>query len=77
MSKQDYNKFTAACLGTFSKNYYDKIIPLYNKYDTDFDGNLTFDDFIRFYTDSALDKPSTVWNNLRNLHVKGNFKFKD
>ena len=42
MSKEDYNKFTAACLGTYSKNYHDKIGPIYSKYDSDHDGMLTF-----------------------------------
>ncbi len=77
MSKDDYNKFTAMCLGTYSKNYYDKIHPIYNKYDSNHDGYLTYEDFVTFFTDSALDKPKTVWTNLKNLNVKGNFKFKD
>ena len=77
MSKDDYNKFTGMCLGTYTKSYYDKIHPIYNKYDSNHDGYLSFDDFLAFYTDSALDKPQTVWSNLRNLNVKGNFKFKD
>lgn len=77
MSKDDYNRFTAMCLGTYSKNYHDKIVIIYNKYDSNHDGLLSFDDFIRFYEDSALDKPQTVWSNLKNLGVKGNFKFKD
>lgn len=77
MSKEDYNKFTGMCLGTYSKSYYDKIHPIYNKYDSNQDGYLSFDDFLAFYTDAALDKPQTVWNNLKNLHVRGNFKFKD
>lgn len=42
MSKEDYNRFTAMCLGTYSKNYYDKIHPIYNKYDSDKDGYLSF-----------------------------------
>jgi hypothetical protein len=77
MSKDDYNKFTAMCLGTYSKNYYDKIQPIYSKYDSNHDGYLSFEDFITFYTDAASDKPQTVWSNLTNLNVKGNFKFKD
>jgi hypothetical protein len=77
MSKDDYNSFTAKCLGTYSKNYYDKIISLYQKYDTNQDGLLNFEDFLRFYTDSSIDKPSTVWSNLKSFNVKGNFKFKD
>ena len=77
MSKDDYNKFTGMCLNTYSKSYYDKILLIYTKYDSNHDGYMSFEDFIRFYTDAALDKPQTVWNNLRNLHVRGNFKFKD
>ncbi len=65
------------CLGTYSKNYLDKIHPIYSKYDSDHDGLLDINDFLTFYTDAALDKPQTVWNNLKNLGVKGNFKLKD
>lgn len=32
---------------------------------------------MNFYTDAALEKPQTVWSNLKNLDVKGNFKFKN
>lgn len=42
MSKDDYNRFTAMCLGTYSKNYYDKIHPIYIKYDSNKDGYLSF-----------------------------------
>ena len=77
MSKDDYNQFTAQCLATYSKKYYDKIIPLYNKYDSNQDGLLSFEDFLKFYTDASIDKPSTVWSNLKSFNVKGNFKFKD
>lgn len=77
MSKDDYNNFTGKCLGTYNKNYLDKIIPLFNKYDTNQDGLLSFDDFITFYTDAAIDKPSTVWSNFRSFNVKGNLRFKD
>lgn len=77
MSKDDYNRFTGMCLNTYSKSYYDKIHPIYNKYDSNHDGYLSLDDFLKFYTDAALEKPSTVWSNLKNLHVRGNFKFKD
>lgn len=41
MSKEDYNKFTAMCLGTYSKNYLDKIHPIYSKYDSNNDGYLS------------------------------------
>ena len=76
--RKKYDKdMSLACLGTFTKNYYDKIAPIYAKYDSRGNGLLSCEDFIRFYTDSALDKPSTVWSNIRNLGVKGNFKFKD
>jgi len=64
-------------LGTFTKSYHDKINPIFSKHDSNRDGLLSFEDFVRFYTESATDKPSTVWNNLKNLNVKGNFKFKD
>jgi hypothetical protein len=77
MSKDDYNTFTAKCLGTYTKSYYDKIIPLYNKYDSNQDGLLSDEDFIKFYKDSAMEKPSIVWSNLKGLNVKGNLKFKD
>lgn len=52
MSKDECNKFTAACLGTSSsvKYYTDKISLVYSKYDDDKDDFLTFDNFLEFYS---------------------------
>lgn len=79
MSKDECNSFTAACLGTApsAKYYTDKISTVYSKYDDDNDGYLNFENFLTFYTDSARDRPSTVWANLRSFGVRGDFKFND
>lgn len=45
-----------------------RIVKLYNDYDSNIDGYLTLDDFLKFYRDNAENKPSVVWDNL--LHVK-------
>ena len=77
MDKDQCNKFTAVCLGNgcTTKYYTEKITNLYNKYDDDNDGLLTFENFLRFYDDAARDRPSTVWSNLRCFGVRGDFRF--
>ena len=77
MNKDQCNGFTATCLGSncTTKYYSEKITNLYNTYDDDKDGLLTFQNFIRFYEDAARDRPSTVWSNLRSFGVKGDFRF--
>lgn len=77
MDKSQCNAFTIICLGSTcsTKHYNEKISSLYNKYDEDNDGLLTFDNFIKFYEDAAKDRPTTVWSNLRSFDVKGDFRF--
>ena len=78
MDKSQCNSFTTICLGSCSLKYYNqKISSLYAKYDEDNDGLLTLQNFLNFYVDAAKDRPSTVWSNLRNFGVRGDFKFKD
>ena len=52
MSKDECNSFTATCLGTYpsAKYYSDKISFLYQSYDDDKDGFLTFENFLAFYS---------------------------
>lgn len=50
---------------------------MYGTYDDDNDGFLTLENFLRFYKDAAEDRPITVWSNIRNFGVRGNFRFKD
>lgn len=79
MDKNQCNSFTAICLGSnCSQKYYkEKISSLYNKYDDDNDGFLTFENFLKFYDDAAKDRPPTVWSNLRSFGVRGDFRFND
>lgn len=77
MDKNQCNSFTAMCLGSScsAKYYNEKITSLYNKYDDDNDGLLTFENFLKFYEDAAKDRPSTVMSNLKSFGVRGDFKF--
>lgn len=79
MDKKLANDFTSACLGAScsTKFYNDKVSLLFSNYDDDADGYLTEENFLKFYGDACKDRPSTVWANLRNLGVMGNFRFND
>ena len=41
-----------------------RIVEIYNNYDSNMDGFLSKDDFLRFYRERAEIKPETVWSNL-------------
>ncbi len=75
MSREQCHSFTCVCLDSYSKRYDDKIASVYAKYDDDNDNFLTFDNFLKFYEDSAKDRASTVWSNLKNFGVTGDFQF--
>lgn len=79
MDKDQCNTFTGMCLGSTSsrRHYNEKISMLYDQYDDDSDGYLTFTNFLKFYKDAIDDRPITVWSNLRSFGVKGNFRFRD
>lgn len=76
MNRAQCYEFTIKCLGSNSsqKFYEEKIDGLFKEYDEDNDGLLTFNDFIKFYKNSSISRPSTVWSNLRSFGVQGNFK---
>lgn len=77
MNKTQCHDFTVKCLGSSSspKFYEEKINGLFMEYDEDKDDLLVFDDFLKFYKSAAISRPSTVWLNLKNFGVQGNFKF--
>lgn len=77
MDKNQANSFTAICLGSScsAKYYNEKIANLYNNFDDDHDGFLTFQNFLNFYGEACRDRPSTVWTNLRSFGVIGNLRF--
>jgi len=45
-----------------------RIVKFYNDYDSNIDGYLTLEDFLKFYRDNAENKQGVVWDNL--LHAK-------
>jgi hypothetical protein len=45
------------------------------EYDEDKDELLNFNDFLKFYKNAAITRPTTVWSNLKSFGVLGNFKF--
>lgn len=77
MDREQCHRFTVICLGSHSSNrlYTERISSLYQKYNKDNDDLLKFDEFLEFYEDAALDRPATVWSNLRSFGVKGSFRF--
>ena len=79
MDKDQCNSFTSMCLGSSSsrRHYNEKISGLYAQYDDDNDGFLTFQNFLTFYKDAALDRPYTVMSNLKSFGVRNNFRFRD
>jgi Ca2+-binding EF-hand superfamily protein len=77
MNKAQCHEFTVKCLGSSSspKFYENKINELFKEYDQNQDDLLTFEDFLNFYKNAAINRPSTVWSNLKSFGVEGNFKF--
>lgn len=78
MNKVECNKFIAACLNDpITKTYDDRIATVYEKYDDDRDDQLTLKNFLEFYEDSAKDRPTTVWNNLKNCRIRPDLRSMD
>lgn len=78
MSHNHCHDFTSVCLGSFSKRHDDKIANFYEKYDDDKDDFLTFENFLAFFEEAAVDsKQGTVWSNLKSFGVNGDFRFND
>jgi hypothetical protein len=76
MTKDQAHEFTSACLASISKRYDDKVNYLFNNYDYDHDGILTFEGFLGFYEDAAKDnRTGTVWSNLKSFGVSTDFRF--
>ena len=76
MSVDQGHDFTSACLSSMSKRYDDKVNHLFNHYDYDHDGFLTFEGFLGFYEDAAKDnRTGTVWSNLKSFGVSTDFRF--
>lgn len=65
MYKENCAAFTRYCLNDKCEADDQRVTDLFNKYDLDHDEILQEDDFIRFYTDSAIRKPVVVWQNLK------------
>jgi Ca2+-binding EF-hand superfamily protein len=65
MSKQECQKYHQKCVGEMSMSFGEnKVGEIYENYDTDKDGFLTLDDFLKFYEKSIKSRESTVWSNL-------------
>ena len=70
MSAEGCSAFTNSCTGDHCKPTDKKTQEFIANHDSDHDGLLTADDFVRFYTNSCLIKPTTVWNNLTSHHYR-------
>lgn len=70
MSAEGCSAFTNSCTGDHCKPTDKKTLEFVSNNDSDYDGLLTVEDFIRFYTNSSLIKPTTVWNNLTSHHYR-------
>lgn len=78
MNKAECNRFIAACLNDPpTKTYEDRITHVFDKYDDDKDDQLTIKNFLEFYEDSAKDRPTTVWNNLKNCRIRPDLRSVD
>lgn len=74
MSKEQCRDFTCQCVG-FSSYNDERINGIYREYDGNKDGFLERKEFVDFYIKASQDKPSTVWDNLRNLGVSSDLTF--
>ncbi len=63
MSKQQCQKYQQRCLGEVSAMSESRVNNIYEKYDKNGNGLLSFEDFLCFYGDSAKNKPSAIWSN--------------
>lgn len=77
MSKQECQKYHQKCVGDVSSIGESKVEKIYEKHDTNKDGYLSLDDFVRFYENSIKDREMTVWNNLETLGIRNDLKILD
>lgn len=74
MSKEQCREFTRAVIGLTSCHD-DRISSIYRDYDSNQDGFLEKKEFVNFYVKASFDKPSIVWENLKNIGVSSNLTF--
>lgn len=77
MSKLECQKYHQKCVGDASSIGETKLEKIYEVYDTNKDGYLSLDDFIRFYENSIKTREYTVWNNLETLGIRYDLKILD
>lgn len=78
MSKQECQKYHQKCVGEMAMSYGEnKVGEIYETYDTDKDGFLTLDDFLKFYEKSIRARETTVWSNLEAMGVRNDLKILD
>ena len=70
MSPEGCAAFTNSCTGDPCKPHERRIQEFFSAYDDDNDGLVTIDNFLKFYTNSCMMKPHTVWNNLTSHHYR-------
>ena len=49
----------------------DRIKGLFAAHDSDKDGVLQREEFVKFYTDAAVSRPERVWENIKNHFIRG------
>lgn len=74
MSQEQCIEFVYKCTNERCSPEDSRIKDTYITYDSDKDGYLTSDDFVRFYTDAAVERASIVWKNLHALHFRNDLK---
>ena len=70
MDKENAAGFIRCCLNDKCQAEDTRVKELFDKHDTDDDGILTLDDFIKFYYESSVKKPAVVWANLKALNYR-------
>lgn len=63
MSKIQCQKYHQRCVGEISSISESRVEKIYDTYDTDKDGYLTEENFLKFYHTSANQRESAVWSN--------------
>ena len=74
MSPEGCAAFTNSCTGDPCKPGDRRMQEFFLNNDSDHDGLLTLEDFLKFYTNSSIFKPHTVWNNLNSHHYRQDLK---
>lgn len=77
MTKEDLARFTKLVIASKDNiDIYDhKVAGVFAKYDTDRDGFMDEDGFIRFYSDSTIAREAVVWENLKQYGIRNDLKF--